>query len=55
MIANFVTQVVLPHYVHPNENVTPPIFFLVAVSIALGFGLGCGIHRAPLSQNRQTV
>jgi hypothetical protein len=53
-IANFVSQVVLPHYVHQNENVTPSIFFLVSIPVALGFALGCGIHRAPLVQNPES-
>jgi hypothetical protein len=54
-IATFVCQIILPHFVHPDENMTPPVVFCIVVPIAVGFGLGCGIDRAGSKETSQSA
>jgi hypothetical protein len=44
-ISTLIAQVFMPHYIHPDENMTPTFVFWTIFPFTVGLGLGCGIDR----------
>jgi hypothetical protein len=54
-ISTVYCQVILPHFMQPYAQQVPAAGVWMVFPIALGFGLGCGLHQAGRNQRTQAA
>ena len=54
-VATIYCQLILPHFAQPYAQQVPAAGVWLVLPIALGFGLGCGLHQAGRKQRTQAA